>query len=570
MVSAVKFLHENSIIHLDLKPANIGIKVLDVLPVIKILDFGISDHNLGKEDVGCPTKNAAMTNEDEEKVAEQWRSPDIYSGDYNCKSDMWSLGIIILQMMAREKKDSKDIKMEKFLEGGPFMYETQESRRFGINDYIDDFISFCITTGGENKDHIIEYVEKRKETNKKSFARFGIGPPPKGNFRSEGARRRRQMQLDYKKKNGVYFPSNNVPNIQEFFIEFKIEKDEGLFTLALECLKFIPDERISATDFLDRYTTHLRETNIKVLKALEEYNNPPCQIHSGDMWEVDDLSPYHDEAWALADKDKWEISEPLIKRYDELKKKLVSRIEELNLTLNKPGSKINLYIREEKEKDVLFYHKHSSEGKEGESWKTEKDRYRKKRWDKIKQTIQDDDTTFYQKHSSEGSEGKLWEEESDKERKGRWKKIQKDAEASAQRRESRSVELTEDGADRGKKQLIAEKITRLYELNNMTTFGFPGTLERSKLSTEFKEIIEFLEQFCKNKGSSDYDKFCEFMIDACIQEEYIKMGITSESVVKKTTDLVPFRREWQVTHEQIQKANKSVKELLEKYGMVSV
>jgi serine/threonine protein kinase len=572
MVSAVKFLHENSIIHLDLKPANIGIKGQLSMPVIKILEFGLSDHNLGKKDVGCPTKNAAMTNEDEQKVTEPWRSPDIYSGDYNCKSDMWSLGIIILQMMAREKKDSKDRRMKQFLEGGPFKYETTLNHKFGINDYIDDFISFCITTGGENKNHIIEYVEKKKGTNKKSFARFGKGPPSPqaGHVWAAEALRLRQRQHDYKKENGVYLPSNNVPNIQEFFIEFKIEKDEGLFTLALECLKFIPDERISATDFLDRYTTHLRETNIKVLKVLEEYNNAPCQIHSGDMWEVDDLSPYHDEALALADKDEWEISKPLRKRYDELKKKLVSRMEELNLTLNKPGSKINLYIREEKEKDVLFYHKHSSEGKKGESWKTEKDRYRKKRWDKIKQTIQDDDTTFYQKHSSEGSEGKLWEEESDKERKGRWEKIQKYAEASAQRREGRSDERTEDelakdDADRRKKLLIAKKITRLYVLENMQNFGLPGTLERENLKKEFEEIIGSLK-YCKNKGSSDYENFCEFMVNECMKEEFIKMGIKSELVKSKAGDI----REWLATHDQVKKARESVNEILEKYGMVSV
>ena len=230
---------------------------------------------------------------------------------------MWSLGIIILQMMAREKNDSKDKRMKEFLKGGPFRYETPLMNKFGINDYIDDFISFCITTGGENKDHIIEYVEKKKGTNKKSFARFGKGPPsPQAGQRwGPNAMRLRQEQTVYKKENGVYSPSNSVPNIQEFFIEFNIEKDEGLFTLALECLKFIPDERISATGFLDRYTTHLTENNIKVLKVLEEYN-APCQIHPGDMWEVDDLSPYHDQAWALEDKYEWEISKPLKKRYD--------------------------------------------------------------------------------------------------------------------------------------------------------------------------------------------------------------------------------------------------------------
>ena len=60
------------------------------------------------------------------------------------------------------------------------------------------------------------------------------------------------------------------------------------------------------------------------------------------------------------------------------------------------------------------------------------------------------------------------------------------------------------------------------------------------------------------------------MIDACIQEEFIKMGITSESAARaRAAARAPFRREWKATQEQIQKARKSVKEMLEKHGIIS-
>lgn len=555
MVSAVKFLHENSIIHLDLKPSNIGIKFLNGMPIIKIFDFGISDYNLGREYKGCPTKDADMKNEDEEKVTEQWRSPDIYSGDYNCKSDMWSVGIIILQIMAREKNKSKDKRMKKFLKYGPFMYGGLDCfpgivcdggrYGFGINNYIDDFISFCTKTGKENKDDIINYVKTKTFGTRFTEEPYSKDEPDLGIDSTIGRRRPPEAGWhEYKRENKVYFPSNNEPDIQEFFETFEIKPDEELFTLALECLKFIPDQRISAEVFLDDFTKYLSEIKKSevLVKLLEEYNQHPVHIHSVDALGIDDLSP-------SGEKKIWYISEPLSERYNGLKKSIEDRIEGLNLTLNKPDSKINVYIREEKEKDVLFYQKHSSEGKKGELWKKEIDTYRKKRWDKIKQTIQDDDTTFYQKHSNDGTSGKLWVEESDTWRKERWVEI-------------RNYELA---IPVRKKKLITEKITRLYELNNMTTFGMPGTDSRSKLSTEFEEIIEFLKQFCKNKKSEDYKFFCEFMIDACIQEEFIKMGIKWE-MAGADTGVV---RQWIVTPEQSSEAKKSVKEMLIKYGIIS-
>ena len=101
----------------------------------------------------------------------------------------------------------------------------------------------------------------------------------------------------------------------------------------------------------------------------------------------------------------------------------------------------------------------------------------------------------------------------------------------------------------------------------MAHFGLPGTLERENLKTEFEKIIGSLN-YCKNKESSDYEKFCEFMVNACMKEEFIKMGVKSESVISDAENIVG--QEWLATHEQVKKAKKSVKEMLERHSMVSV
>jgi hypothetical protein len=127
------------------------------------------------------------------------------------------------------------------------------------------------------------------------------------------------------------------------------------------------------------------------------------------------------------------------------------------------------------------------------------------------------------------------------------------------------VAKEEKAKDDAVKLLIEQKITRLYVLENMAHFGLPGTLERENLKKEFEEIIGSLN-YCKNKVSSDYENFCEFMVNKCMKEEFIKMGIKSELVKSKAGDI----REWLATHEQVKKAKKSVKEMLERHSMVSV
>uniref|UniRef100_A0ACD5TYV0 Uncharacterized protein n=1 Tax=Avena sativa TaxID=4498 RepID=A0ACD5TYV0_AVESA len=90
------YLHMNSIIHLDLKPSNI---LLDGHMVPKIADFGLSRF-LIEDKTHYTTKNVAGT--------PGYMAPEFYGGKVSFASDMYSLGVIIMEMLTGVKGYQED------------------------------------------------------------------------------------------------------------------------------------------------------------------------------------------------------------------------------------------------------------------------------------------------------------------------------------------------------------------------------------------------------------------------------------------------------------------------------
>jgi cell division cycle 2-like protein len=89
LVSAVAFLHDNSILHRDLKTSNI---LLSNRGVLKLADFGMARY--------IPPANAPLT----QLVVTLWyRAPELLLGTttYGTEIDMWSIGCIFGELLAK-------------------------------------------------------------------------------------------------------------------------------------------------------------------------------------------------------------------------------------------------------------------------------------------------------------------------------------------------------------------------------------------------------------------------------------------------------------------------------------
>jgi cell division cycle 2-like protein len=90
LVSGVEYLHENFIMHRDLKTSNI---LLNNRGVLKIADFGMARH--------IPPPSASLT----QLVVTLWyRAPELLLGtrDYGTEVDMWSIGVIFGELVTKE------------------------------------------------------------------------------------------------------------------------------------------------------------------------------------------------------------------------------------------------------------------------------------------------------------------------------------------------------------------------------------------------------------------------------------------------------------------------------------
>lgn len=87
LLNAIQFLHEKKIVHRDLKPENIMVQHDGI---VKLLDFGIakgwSSPNITKEGMAIGTP--------------EYMAPERFEGEHSVQSDIWSVGLILFEMVS--------------------------------------------------------------------------------------------------------------------------------------------------------------------------------------------------------------------------------------------------------------------------------------------------------------------------------------------------------------------------------------------------------------------------------------------------------------------------------------
>ncbi|TPX61078.1 hypothetical protein PhCBS80983_g01320 [Powellomyces hirtus] len=93
ILCGLEFLHEKSIIHRDIKGANI---LVDAEGIVKISDFGISKKNEYREAYHRVTRMSMQG-------SIPWMAPEVARGKgYSAKVDIWSLGCLVLEMLTSQ------------------------------------------------------------------------------------------------------------------------------------------------------------------------------------------------------------------------------------------------------------------------------------------------------------------------------------------------------------------------------------------------------------------------------------------------------------------------------------
>ncbi|XP_064292983.1 serine/threonine-protein kinase ULK3 [Plodia interpunctella] len=87
LASALKFLREKGVVHMDLKPHNLLLhKGSDGKYILKVADFGFAQH---------------MSSEWSRSVrgSPLYMAPEMYSGEYDARVDLWSVGVIMYECL---------------------------------------------------------------------------------------------------------------------------------------------------------------------------------------------------------------------------------------------------------------------------------------------------------------------------------------------------------------------------------------------------------------------------------------------------------------------------------------
>ncbi|XP_053554544.1 serine/threonine-protein kinase 17B [Bombina bombina] len=140
IIEGVYFLHQNNVVHLDLKPQNILLSSLEPLGNIKIVDFGMS-RKIGK------------TNEIREIMGTpEYVAPEILNYEpITTSTDIWSIGVICYMLLTGESPFLGADKQETFLNISQVNVDFSEDTFSSVSEEAIDFLKSVLVKNPEKR-----------------------------------------------------------------------------------------------------------------------------------------------------------------------------------------------------------------------------------------------------------------------------------------------------------------------------------------------------------------------------------------------------------------------------------
>jgi calcium-dependent protein kinase len=248
ILSAISHCHEKGIIHRDLKPENIFLVENGNEIVIKIGDFGSA----------CVIKNTASVKGF--FGSSYYFAPEVLEGDYDCKSDIWSIGIIMYIILTGkapyEGRSNKQILHE--IKKHPFQLTFENSSPLSPSS--SDLLSKFLTINSKSRISALEALQHPWIQKQRSFNSTSL-------MTSLSSLRRFHCDSKLKEAVGVYITSQiashaELKEIQKVF--HNLDKDGN--------------GKITRDELIEEYSKNMNfsqaaEVAEKIIKELDQDND---------------------------------------------------------------------------------------------------------------------------------------------------------------------------------------------------------------------------------------------------------------------------------------------------------
>lgn len=148
ILEALDYAHKNNVLHRDIKPENILLTEEKKKQLVKVTDFGLARF-IKTDSISASTAGTPI-----------YMSPEVWSGNFDKKSDIWSVGAVFYELLTgappylADNLNTLRRKIEKQ------QFTNPRVLRSGIPQYLEDAVVQCLNTNPASRPSCKELLQK--------------------------------------------------------------------------------------------------------------------------------------------------------------------------------------------------------------------------------------------------------------------------------------------------------------------------------------------------------------------------------------------------------------------------